>query len=299
MNTRNIIQRLFKKERRGVALVLSSGGARGLAHVGAIAALQERGFRVTSVAGTSFGAIVAGMYASGHLDDFQEWMETINRKRIFELTDYSLSLSHFVKGERIIEEMKRIAPDRLIEDLPVPFAAVATDWKRGREVVFTKGSMWHAIRASISIPGVFAPVEDAGRILIDGGITNPFPLDRVRRSGTDLLVGVNVSGHDYGRMWERREAVKAHQIRNSKALQFLSKLLSVGSGPDLNYYTLLNQTVSISIAQNARRAIQLNPPDVLVDIPMKRFSGSDYDKFEQIRKVGWQKTMRQLDHFMG
>ncbi len=297
MNTRSIIQRLFKKERRDVALVLSSGGARGLAHVGAIAALRERGFHVTSVAGTSFGAIVAGMYASGRFDDFQEWMETINKRRMFELTDYSLSLSHFIKGERIIEALKRIAPDRRIEDLPMPFAAVATDWKRGREVVFTSGSMWHAIRASISIPGVFAPVEDAGRILIDGGITNPFPLDRVSRSGADLLVGVNVSGHDYGRMWERREAVRAHQVRNSKALQFLSKLLSVGNGPDLNYYTLLNQTVSISIAQNARRAIQLNPPDILVDIPMKRYGGNDYDKFDQIRKVGWQKTMRQIDRF--
>ena len=297
MPANRIIEKIFRKERHDVALVLSSGGARGLAHVGAIDALLANGYHITSVAGTSFGSIVAGMYASGHFEDFKAWMADVDRRRMRQLTDYKLSLNSIVKGERVINAMKEIAPDRDIETLDIPFCAVATDWKTGREVVFNKGSMWQAIRASISVPGYFAPLEIDDKILIDGGITNPLPLDRVYRSGHDILVGVNVSGHDYGRIWQRKEAERLHQIRNSKALAFLTRLLDVGQTPTLNYYTLLDQTISIAIAQNARRAIQITPPDILVDIPMKRFGGSDYDKYELIREVGEKKTVKAIEKF--
>lgn len=297
MPTNRIIEKIFRKERHDVALVLSSGGARGLAHVGAIDALLANGYHITSVAGTSFGSIVAGMYASGHFEDFKAWMADVDRRRMRQLTDYKLSLNSIVKGERVINAMKEIAPDRDIETLDIPFCAVATDWKTGREVVFNKGSMWQAIRASISVPGYFAPLEIDDKILIDGGITNPLPLDRVYRSGHDILVGVNVSGHDYGRIWQRKEAERLHQIRNSKALAFLTRLLDVGQTPTLNYYTLLDQTISIAIAQNARRAIQITPPDILIDIPMKRFGGSDYDKYELIREVGEKKTVKAIEKF--
>lgn len=297
MPANRIIEKIFRKERHDVALVMSSGGARGLAHVGAIDALLANGYHITSVAGTSFGSIVAGMYASGHFEDFKAWMADIDRRRMRQLTDYRLSLNSIVKGERIINAMKEIAPDRDIETLDIPFCAVATDWKTGREVVFNKGSMWQAIRASISVPGFFTPLEIDDKILIDGGITNPLPLDRVYRSGHDLLVGINVSGHDYGRIWQRKEAERLHQIRNSKALAFLTRLLDVGQTPSLNYYTLLDQTISIAIAQNARRAIQITPPDILIDIPMKRFGGSDYDKYKLIREVGEKKTVKAIEKF--
>ena len=298
MDSRKILAKFFKRERRDVALALSSGGARGLAHVGAIDSLQSHGFHITSIAGTSFGSIVAGMYAMGRLDDFKEWMSGIDKKAIRRYTDYSLSLSYFVKGERIIEELKNIAPDRNIEDLPIPFACVATDWKTGREVVFRKGSIWQAIRASISVPGMFAPVELDNHILIDGGITNPLPLDRAERTGDDLLMGVNVSGHDYGSIWERRQTARSRQIRNSKALQFLNRLVPGVAGAEMNFFTLLDQTFSISISQNARRSILLNHPDILVDIPMRRFGGGDYDKYEQISRVGLQKTDKAIENFL-
>ncbi len=298
VGSRKILAKIFKSERRDVALVLSSGGARGIAHIGAIDSLMAHGFNITSVAGTSFGSIVAGMYAMGHLDDFKEWMAGIDKKAIRRYTDYSLSLSYFVKGERIIDELKKIAPDRDIEDLPIPFACVSTDWKTGREIVFDKGSIWQAIRASISVPGMFAPMELDNHILIDGGITNPLPLDRVVRKSDDLLVGVNVSGHDYGSIWERRHAARLRQIRNSKALQFLNRLVPGVAGADMNFFTLLDQTFSISISQNARRAILLNPPDILVDIPMRRFGGGDYDKYAQIHAVGSHKTDKAIEAFL-
>lgn len=294
-----ILERLFKRQRKDVALVLSSGGARGLAHIGAIDALSDRGFRITSLAGTSFGSIVAGFYAAGKLEDFKLWMTGIDSKKVRSLTDYSLGFASFVKGERIIEELEKIAPDRNIEDLDIPLSVIATDWKTGKEVVFTRGSMWKAIRASISVPGFFAPVEYDSKVLIDGGITNPLPLDRVARNGEDLLVGINVSGHDYGGMWQRKQNSEKWLIKNSKFYQLLYRMLPKGADPSVNYFTLLNQTVSIAIAQNARRSIMLNKPDILVDIPMKRYSGSDYDKYEHISKVGMRKTNAAINKFLG
>lgn len=288
---------MHEKPRRDVALVLSSGGARGLAHIGAIDALLSHGYNITSICGTSFGAVVAAMYSTGHLEDFKQWMETIDRKKISALTDFKPGLSYFVKGQRIIGELEKIAPDREIETLPIPFACVATDWKTGREVVFRKGSLWRAVRASISIPGTFEPVEQDGKILIDGGITNPFPLNRIVRKKEDLLVGVNVSGHDYGSMWQRKEIAKEKAIRSNRMLQLLVRLFPESRLPLINFYSLLDQTVSIAIAQNAHRQALLTPPDVLVDIPMRRFSGNDYDKYEQIRKVGEKKTEKKLEAY--
>lgn len=284
-------------KRKNVALSLSSGGARGLAHVGAIEALEQYGYKITSIAGTSCGALVAGIYAAGRLDAFKKWAEQLDHKKIRELTDYALSLSYLVKGERIIEELKKICPDRNIEELPIPFCCVATDWKTGEEVVFDCGSLWQAIRASISIPAYLEPVEQDGKILIDGGISNPLPLDRVVRTDNDLLVGVNVSGHDYGSLYERRKSTEAWLIKNSRVLTLLSKMIPEGIDPSLNYYTLLNQTISIAISQNARKSILLNKPDLMLDLPMKRYNGSDYDKFENIRRVGFRKMKQAIEAF--
>ena len=183
--------------KRDVALVLSSGGARGLAHIGAIEELLNEGYHITSIAGCSMGALIGGVYAAGKLEDFREWMKTIDRKKMLELTDFSFSLNHLVKGSRIIEAIMEFVPDVPIEELPIPYCAVATDWISGKEVVFRKGSLFEAIRASISLPTFYEPVRRDGMILIDGGVTNPIPLNRVERHEGDLLVGIDVSGHDY------------------------------------------------------------------------------------------------------
>ena len=125
---------------KDVALALSSGGARGLAHIGAIEELEAQGYRITSIAGCSMGALIGGVYAAGKLSEFREWMKTVDRKKMLELTDFSLSLNHIVKGNRIIEAITEFVPDMAIEELPIPYCAVATDWKAGREVVLNKGS---------------------------------------------------------------------------------------------------------------------------------------------------------------
>ena len=278
---------------KNVALVLSSGGARGLAHIGAIEELEAQGYRITSIAGCSMGALIGGVYAAGKLKEFREWMKTVDRKKMLELTDFSLSINHIAKGSRILEAIMEFVPDMPIEDLPIPYCAVATDLKAGREVVFDKGSLFDAIRASISLPSFYEPVQRDGMILIDGGVTNPIPLNRVARHEGDILVGVDVSGHDYKKQSEIQQEL-AEKRKRSKSLsqQILNKLIP--DNLEFNYYTMLSRVSSLMIRQNSILMAQLMKPDVLVDIQMSRYGGFDYDKSEQLIAIGRQKTQQAL-----
>ena len=277
-----------------VALVLSSGGARGLAHIGAIEVLEQQGYRITSIAGCSMGALIGGVYATGKLEQFREWMKTIDRKRMLELTDFSLSLNHLVKGSRIIEAIMEFVPDVPIEQLPIPYCAVATDWNTGREVLFRRGSLFQAIRASISLPSFYEPVQRDGMILIDGGVTNPIPLNRVERRDGDILVGIDVSGHDYAAQSKiQHELAEKRKHSSSLSQQILNKLLP--DNIEFNYYSMLSRVNSIMIRQNSLLMAQLMKPDVLVDIQMSRFTTFDFDKSEKIIAIGRQKTQQTLD----
>lgn len=279
---------------KDVALVLSSGGARGLAHIGAIEELEAQDYRITSIAGCSMGALIAGVYAAGKLGEFREWMKSIDRKKMLELTDFSLSLNHLAKGTRIIEAIMAFVPDMPIEELPIPYCAVATDWKAGREVVFRKGSLFEAIRASISLPSFYEPVQRDGMILIDGGVTNPIPLNRVVRHEGDILVGVDVSGQDYETQSKLHQEMEEKRKRSSSlSQQILNKLIP--DNLDFNHYTMLSRVSSLMIRQNSILMAQLMKPDVLVDIQMSRYGGFDYDKSEKIIAIGRKKTQQALE----
>ena len=246
--------------KKDVALVLSSGGARGLAHIGAIEELEARGYHIKSIAGTSMGALVAGMYATGHLKEFREWMKTIDKQRIRELTDYSPSLDHLVRGNKIIDALKALVPDCDIDDLPIPYAAVATDWESGHEVVFTHGSLYGAIRASISLPAYFSPVRTGGKILIDGGTTNPLPLNRVHREKGDMLVGVDVS------------APFASPAPKTKV--------------SLNYYKVLIASSEIMQQHIARLMCRLHKPDILVEMPADSYGIFEFYRSKELIEAG-------------
>lgn len=179
-----------------VSLALSSGGPRGFAYIGAIEELTSRGYRIGSVAGTSIGSLVGGIYAAGKLDEFKEWLFALDAWKVFTLMDLSIGKNHIVKGERIIEAMREIVPDVDIESLPIPFRAVATDLYTGEEVVFDHGKLFEAIRASISIPSLFQPVKHGLTTLVDGCIANCLPLSRVVRSEGDILVAFDVNDVD-------------------------------------------------------------------------------------------------------
>lgn len=179
--------------KKSVALVLSSGGPRGLAYIGAIEELQSRGYTIHSVAGTSMGSLIGGVFAAGKLAEFKEWITTLDGWKVFSLMDFSLSKNHFVKGDKIMDAIKCIVPDVDIESLEIPYRAVATDISTGEEVVFSSGKLFDAIRASISIPSLFRPVPYGMSMLIDGCMVNCLPLNRVVRSEDDILVAFDTN----------------------------------------------------------------------------------------------------------
>ena len=282
---------------KNVALALSSGGARGLAHIGAIEELEAQGYHISSIAGCSMGALIGGVYAAGKLNEFREWMKTIDRKKMLALIDFSLSLNHFVKGTRIIEAIMEFVPDVNIEDLPIPYCAVATDLKSGREVMFRKGSLFKAIRASISLPSFYEPVKRNDMILIDGGIINPLPLNRVKRQNGDMLVGVDVSGHDYKAQWDELQRLTAIQ-KSEKSLKTKILDMLIPDNIEFNYYTVLSRASSLMIRQNSILMTRLMNPDILIDIQMNRYGTFDFDKSERLIAIGRQKASQAIDKFL-
>ncbi len=180
---------------RSISLVLGSGGARGLAQIGIIHWLEEHSdYRITSIAGSSMGALVGGIYAAGRLDAYEEWVTQLRRQDIWRLLDFSFRGAGLIRGDRLIEKLRDMLGDTDIEQLPIAFTAVATDIERGREVWLNSGSLFDAIRASIAIPTVFTPVRLQGRLLVDGGLLNPVPIAPTLDENADMTLAVSLNG---------------------------------------------------------------------------------------------------------
>lgn len=284
-----------EKQKPGVALALSSGSARGFVHIGAIEALERAGYEITSVAGTSMGALIGGMYAAGKLAEIKDWLVSLDRKKVFQLVDFSFSLNHVVKGRRVMDAIAEIVPDTDISQLPIPFCAVAADVQHGEEIDFREGSLLKAVRASISLPSILRPMHTDGRILIDGGAVNPIPLNRVKRHDGDILVAINVNAPaDPVYDLIRRQAKQRLKAAGSSLWQ---KLIPDPEMADSNYYTLLSNTFSLMIQSNTERALQITPPDIRVDIPVNRFGEFDYDRAGRIVRVGRMAMKRAIEAY--
>lgn len=323
--------------KKDVALVLSSGGPRGWAYIGAIEELVSRGYNITSVAGTSIGSLIGGIYAAGKLDEVKQWLYGLDAWKVFGLMDISISKNHLVKGDKVIEALKGIVPNVDIEDLAIPYRAVAADLYTGEEVVFDRGPLFDAVRASISIPSLFRPVKYGYRTLVDGGIVNTMPLDRVVRHEGDIVVAFDVNDVDVdsirqalindARMEEEREAEEReleketrsviNAVRNNTALTFGEKLrlareqgLKVLSHkfkdddpePELfyeeNYYSILSRTFSIMNHALAKIAAENHKPDILVKMPFDAYGEiADYAKAEEISQRGRELMRAALDEY--
>lgn len=252
-----------------IALVLGSGGARGLAHIGAIEALEERGYTITSIAGCSMGSIIAGMYAAGQLKEAKEWFLRVDKQLILRMMDINLlSGNGLVKGQRIIEELQTIVPDRPIEQLNIPCTIVASDIMSAEEVVFRTGSLFEAVRASISIPLFFEPVHIGKYVLIDGGILNPLPLHVVERTEGDLLVAMDISGKD-----------------------------SIAIDHKLNFLSILDRMSDMQIQQNTLLSLRITPPDIHAVMRQYAYNTFDFDKAEQIIADGKKIMNEALDRY--
>ena len=257
-----------------VALVLASGGAKGFAHIGAIEELERRGYTITSVAGTSMGALIGGIYAAGGLSRLKEWFFQLDNAKIWNLLDFQWSLNSLVKGEKLMDAMKEVVPDVNIQDLRIPFCAVATDLKTGSEVILDEGSLYDAMRASISLPLVFSQVENNGRLLVDGGLVNGLPLNRVKRHPGDLLVAVNLDNYE----WHDPSQVNTE----GRFAKLRSKLSSMSD----NYFNLLDRSLTISMRQNVTLALQQTPPDIYLNVDMGPYDSFDYDNAREIAQLG-------------
>lgn len=292
-----------------VALVLGSGGARGLAHIGAIEALEEQGYTITSIAGCSMGAIIAGMYAAGQLEKAKEWFLRVDKQLILRMMDINLlSSNSLVKGKRIIAELEKVVPDRPIESLNIPCTIVASDMMSTEEVLFRSGSLFEAVRASISIPLFFQPVQMGGRLLIDGGILNPLPLHVVERTEGDILVAMDISGKDSMPTESTPEPIDVESILSDvtsrgipvpksweRQLRQLAKnvdKLRAERAADLNrrvnFFEILDRMSDMQIQQNTLLALQLTPPNVHAVMRQYAYNTFDFDKAEEIIAEGKQ-----------
>ncbi|MBR5467524.1 MAG: patatin-like phospholipase family protein [Bacteroidaceae bacterium] len=270
-------------EKQKVALVLASGGAKGFAHIGAIEALENSGYEITSIAGASMGALIGGIYAAGGLNKVKEWMYDLTDRDIYNLADLTLSPHAFLKGDKVIKALKSIVPDCNIEELPIPYCAVATDLKTGNEVVFRTGSLYDAIRASISIPMIFTPVEHGDMLLIDGAFSNGLPLDRVVRTEGDMLVAVNLDNYE----WDEGNRQQRDTIQNiNKKNSISNKLQSGWNALSNNYISLTYDTLLILMKRNTDMSLRLTPPDIYLNVVLNDYGFYDYDKAEDISLLG-------------
>jgi len=297
---------------KNVALALASGGPRGFAYIGAIEELLSRGYTITSISGTSAGSLVGGIYAAGGMQAFKEWLFGLDPVKVMSLMDFSFSKNHLVKGDKVIKAIKERVPDVNIEDLPIPFCAVATDLFTGEEVVFREGPLFDAIRASISIPSMFRPVKWKGRTLVDGGMVNTFPLNRVQRTPGDLLVGFNVNQIDAAEIQGFLDS-RAALVEGREDLSLLGRLgkdlqewrlNSMGKesrlpvNADDNFASILQRSFGIMNCTIARMGIGLCKPDILVDLPFDSYHGVyGYTHAPEIVERGRSLMAEALDSF--
>ncbi|MEX6679235.1 patatin-like phospholipase family protein [Pseudomonas sp. W2Oct36] len=175
-----------------IALVLGSGGARGYAHIGVIEELEHRGYDIGCIAGCSMGAVIGGIYAAGKLPEYKAWIESLDYLDVLRLVDVSFRLGA-IRGEKVFGKIRDIVGEINIEDLPIPYTAVATDLTNQQEIWFQEGNLHSAMRASAAIPSLFTPVVQGNRTLVDGGLLNPLPIVPVVSSHCDLIVAVNLN----------------------------------------------------------------------------------------------------------
>ena len=290
-----------------VALVLGSGGARGTAHIGVIRELEKEGYEITSISSTSMGALVGGVYAAGKLDEYEIWLRSLSKMDIFNLVDFTLSTNGIIKADKVLKEIQKFIPDHKIEELPIKYAAVVTDFKQKKEVVITEGSLFEAIRASISIPFVITPVLKSDTIFVDGGVLNPVPVNRVVRQKNDILIAVNVNAQiPFTKpIVENQDLGYFEKLTNGKLSGFQKKLTKLfpahihkKENTGVGYFNLISETSSLMLSQIAKLTIEMNPPDILIEISRESCGTFDFYKAVELIELGKEATRKGLGEFI-
>jgi len=272
-----------------IRLVLSSGGARGLAQIGVIQSLEEHGFRIRSVSGSSIGALIGGLYAMNKLHEYTEWIKTLDKTAVWGLIDFALTGKGLIKGEKVFDKMKTFIPDMNIEDMNIPFVAVSTDILNKKEIVFDHGSFYEAVRASIAIPALITPFHHLDTILVDGGVLNPVPFDHVKPVKNSLLVAINLYGLSEV---QTSHAVQAEDIpadddkNNSVFIKLLLKIIHTSDKKSLGYISLLSNISTVMLTRIARLSIDLHKPDIVINVPCDSAGTFEFYKAEELIALG-------------
>ncbi len=286
-------------KKKKVALVLSSGGARGIAHIGVIEELEAQGFEISSVAGSSMGSVVAGVYTAGYINEYKDWLLSLKRSDVLNLMDFTFSKNGLIKGEKVFKTMQTFIPDKNIEDCNIPYAAVATDILNEKEIVFTKGSIYEAMRASTAIPTIFKPVNKEHVILVDGGVLNPLPLNRVKRTEGDILVAVDVYADIPFENQKKKENIvipKKNSLNINTKLKLIDNHKKELRKP--GYLKLIDYATRAMIFKMSEMSVQLYKPDILITISRHAGNTFDFYKAEELIELGRKAAKKSIDNFI-
>lgn len=288
--------------RNKVSLVLSGGGARGIAHIGVIEELEKQGFEIKSISGTSMGAFVGAVYSIGKMEEYKNWIYTLDKLEVFKLVDFAFSTQGLIKADRVFEKMKEFIPDVNIEDLKINYAAIATDIINKEEVVFTKGSIYDAVRASIAIPTVITPVKTENSLLVDGGVLNPVPINHVQRTKGDILIVVHVNADIpvYKQFITKQQQQNNQSIYLKKIKTFqkqLNKIIPQAKNGEFGYFNLINKTVGLLTNQISKMLIEKYPPDILINISRESCGVFDFYKAEELVEIGKYAAIKSITEY--
>lgn len=289
----------IKTMSKKVSLVLSGGGARGIAHIGVIEVLLEQGYEIVSIAGTSMGSVVGGAYAMGKLSEFKDWMCSLDKMKVFNLVDFTLSRQGMVKGDKVFNRMKDFMPDAKIEDLPIPYCAVAVDIINREEIIFRKGSLYDAIRASVSIPTVLTPVKTPKGLLVDGGVMNNIPINRVEHVPGSMLLAVDVNAAiplDKPKI-SKKQSETNQSVYQGKLNEFYSHLQKINPlhhEEKMGYFDLMNRTINLMIHHVALLTIKDHAPDLLIEISGEACGIFDFYRASELIELGRHAAQKSL-----
>lgn len=318
-----------------VSLALGSGGARGYAHIGALQVIEERGYEIASIAGSSMGALVGGLYAAGKLDEFTERAVALRQVDVLRLLDVSFTSPGAMRAEKVFSVVRELLDGARIEQLPIPFTAVATDLISRREVWFQQGPLEVAIRASISLPGVFTPVMLNGRLLVDGGLMDPIPVAPTAAVASDATIAISLAGDPHGPAgsttaqettdprpvdeWIDRFRRGTSQMLDSDLATSLLAPFRTTPGdppkrgrraraaaaaavspvealpPGLSTLEVMNQSLEAMQALVTRFRLAAFPPDLLIAIPQDACRTMDYHRAAPLIELGRTLTTQALD----
>jgi len=290
---------------RTVSLVLGSGGARGLAHIGVIEWLEEHGYEIRVIAGASMGALIGGIHAAGKLEAYTQWVRALTKRDVLHLLHLNFNRAGLSSGDRLMETLRGLLGDTEIENLPIAFTAVATDLDTQKEVWIREGSLFDAIRASIAIPTVFTPVRYRGHLLVDGGLLNPVPIAPTMDDVTDLTIAVDLRGRrdvveTRPEPAGRGEASAAHRTAIRQFIETLQEKLRAGDGgreeaeENLTVIDLVLRSFETMQRTITRFKMAAYSPDHIVEIPANACMTFEFDRAEEMIALGYERTGMEL-----